>query len=756
MGDFTSEKEQKLLESEAEVSNTEDTNADELTFEEISEFSDDDDDSEEEKKPKKKFIGYDKQNKKFFIGKFKIGKKLLIIILVIAILAGICSGLIIKSKNNSAVKVMYTDSPVERRTITNTITGSSSIKPNDSYNVTTIKSGDITSDTFKEGDVVKKGDKLYQFEDSDAQNSLSTAKNALAKAQQAYVDAVKQKAQTVSSNNIGTKSAQNAVTKALNSLNDTKNNQYIQSNSAGKVKELSVKEGDHINAGAAVATLYDDSYMKLRIPFNEVDAESIQTGAAATVSVIGSGDTIYGTVKEKSSSAVSTDAHAKVVYVTVEVTNPGALTTNDYGSAEINGVACANTAQFEYVSEGTITSTASGTLENLNIAVGDSVYSGQKVGYVKYDNQNSTMSNAQLSYNDAVLALEKQVLQNDTFSQDSSIKNAQLALDDAELGIEKAQDAVDDYVVEAPIEGTVVKKNSKAGDTIDSSNATDPLCVIYDLSSVKISIDVDETEIALIKTGQKATVTADAVEGEFEGVVTKVPVDGVNENGVTTYTIEIQIENYGDLLPGMNVDAEIVVEEADNVIAVPVNSVNRGNIVFVKDDGTTHENDVTDIIKGNKDKSGKTDDKKKADDKDDKPQSSGMPVVSGDTPNGDKSDEISVTKESVPTNIDVPDGYRAIQVETGINDTDYIEIKSGLTEKDRVRTLDTESSSANASFGDQNAQDMYVVPNGNMGGMPGGGMSGGGMSGGGMSGGGGGMPGGGGMSGGGGGMPGGR
>lgn len=755
MGDFTSEKEQKLLESEAEVSNTEDTNADELTFEEISGFSDDDDNSDEEKKPKKKFIGYDKQNKKFFIGKFKIGKKLLIIILVIAILAGICSGLIIKSKNNSAVKVMYTDSPVERRTITNTITGSSSIKPNDSYNVTTIKSGDITSDTFKEGDVVKKGDKLYQFEDSDAQNSLSTAKNALAKAQQAYVDAVKQKAQTVSSNNIGTKSAQNAVTKALNSLNDTKNNQYIQSNSAGKVKELSVKEGDHINAGAAVATLYDDSYMKLRIPFNEVDAESIQTGAAATVSVIGSGDTIYGTVKEKSSSAVSTDAHAKVVYVTVEVTNPGALTTNDYGSAEINGVACANTAQFEYVSEGTITSTASGTLENLNIAVGDSVYSGQKVGYVKYDNQNSTMSNAQLSYNDAVLALEKQVLQNDTFSQDSSIKNAQLALDDAELGIEKAQDAVDDYVVEAPIEGTVVKKNSKAGDTIDSSNATDPLCVIYDLSSVKFSIDVDETEIALVKTGQKATVTADAVEGEFEGVVTKVPVDGVNENGVTTYTIEIQIENYGDLLPGMNVDAEIVVEEADNVIAVPVNSVNRGNIVFVKDDGTTHENDVTDIIKGNKDKSGKTDDKKKADDKDDKPQSSGMPVVSGDTPNGDKSDEISVTKESVPTNIDVPDGYRAIQVETGINDTDYIEIKSGLTEKDQVRTLDTESSSANASFGVQNAQEMYVVPNGNMGGMPGGGMSGGGMSGGGMSGGGG-MPGGGGMSGGGGGMPGGR
>lgn len=750
MGDFTSEKEQKLLESDAEVSNdnAEDTNAEELTFDETLGFSDDNESEEEETKPKKKLFGYDKKNKKFFIGKFRMGKKLLIVLLIIAILAGICSGLIIKSKNKNATKNMYTDSQVERRTITNTITGSSSIEPNDSYNVTTIKSGDIISDTFKEGDIVKKGDKLYQFEDDDAKNSLSTAQNTLAKAQQAYVDAVKQKAQTVSSNNIGTKSAQNAVTKALNSLNDTKNNQYIQSNSAGKVKDLAVKEGEHINSGSPVATLYDDSYMKLRIPFNELDAESIQTGAAATVAVIGSGDTIYGTVKEKASSAVSTEAHAKVVYVTVEVANPGALTTNDYGSAEINGVACANTAQFEYASEGTITSTASGTLEKLNIAVGDSVYSGQQVGYVKYDNQDTTMSNAQLSYNDAVLALEKQVLQNDTFSQDSSIKNAQLALDDAEIGIKKAQDAVNDYVVEAPIEGTVVKKNSKAGDTIDSSNATEPLCVIYDLSSVKFSIDVDETEIALVKTGQRATVTADAVEGEFEGIVTKVPVDGVNENGVTTYTIEIQIENYGDLLPGMNIDAEIVVEEADNVIAVPVNSVNRGNIVFVKEDGTTHENDVTDIIKGNKDKSDKKDSKqdnggKQEKNKESKPQASGMPVVSGTQGDVKKAENVPNSKEEIPTNIDVPEGYRAIQVETGINDTDYIEIKSGLTEKDQVRTLNTEASSANASFGDENAMPGMNGMHGGMGGMQGGGMPGGGMpGGGGRTGGGGGMPGG--------------
>jgi hypothetical protein len=87
---------------------------------------------------------------------------------------------------------------------------------------------------------------------------------------------------------------------------------------------------------------------------------------------------------------------------------------------------------------------------------------------------------------------------------------------------------------------------------------------------------------------------------------------------------------------------------------------------------------------------------------------------------------------SIPANIEIPDGYRAILVETGINDTDYIEIKSGLSETDMVRTLNTQASSANASFG-SGEESMQMQGMGGMSGM-----------GGGMQGGGGGMPGGGG------------
>ncbi len=706
-------------------------------------------------------------------------RKIIIISLVAAaVVFAAAAGVIRNIRNRGADdKDIYTDAAVERRTVMNTITGSSSIEPNDSYNVISMHSGDITADYISEGGAVKKGDKLYQFDDEEARNTLTNARNALTKAQQAYVDAVKTKTQTVSSNdlntvtardavdkadrayqdavktraqavssnNASTQSARNALERAQNSLDEAEDaleDRYVMSEIDGKVGTVYVEDGDNVAANTAVADVFDDSYMKLRLPFNEFDASMLHEGADAEVNVAGVSETIPGTVTEVSSAAIASDAHTMVVYATVEVANPGALTVNDLGSAVVDGVACADAGYFEYAHSQPIYAKTSGTVRQLSVSEGDSVRSGTQVAFIEsetlentYENallayddaalsleqqllnndtysQDSSVANAQLSYDDAVASLQRQLLNNDTYSQDSGIKNAELALDDARLQLQSAQDAVDDFVVEAPIDGTVVTKNAKAGDTIDSANGTEPLCIIYDLSCVKFSLDIDETEIALVRVGQKAKVTADAVEGEFEGRVIKVPVDGVNENGVTTYTIDIQIDNYGALLPGMNIDAEIVAEEAADVLTVPVNSVNRGNIVFVKDDGTPHENDVTDKLSGNA------------------PQSANAPQNTNAPQGGNESGAGDIAA-NLPRNIEVPEGYRAIVVETGINDSDYIEIKSGLKDGDMVRTLNTQMSSAGASFGDMNS--MFGGMNGGMpggmnGGMPGG--MGGGMSGG--------------------------
>ena len=116
-------------------------------------------------------------------------------------------------------------------------------------------------------------------------------------------------------------------------------------------------------------------------------------------------------------------------------------------------------------------------------------------------------------------------------------------------------------------------------------------------------------------------------------------------------------------------------------------------------------------------------------------------VYASEPGKADASDEekAAARLENMKKQLNVPEGFTIVRVETGLSDDTYIEIKSGLTEGQIVLLPDTTQSNTNQ---------QGMMGGGMPGGMPGGGMPGGGMPGGGMPGGGrtgGGMPGGGGM-----------
>ena len=588
-------------------------------------------------------------------------------------------------KNANQIQVF-----VERRDIKNTVSGSSVIEPKDLYNVTAMVTGEITADTFSEGDVVKKNDVLYQIDSETveqsvqtAKNSLTKAQNSLVKAQQSYDDAVKAGKDNKLNNSGSITTAKNAVEKAQRSYDDSledRSNLNVSSTVSGTVSEVFVKEGDNVQSGAKIASVYSNKYMKLRVPFNEDDAQSISIGSGATVTVSGTGSEIWGSVTEIATASVTTASHAIVRYVTIELENPGALTPNDKATAMVNGVASNDVGSFEYIQDVTVTAKTAGKVKSLSVSANDSVYNGQTIAVLESDSLDTTLANALSAVEDAQISLEKTMRSADGSSDTTSILNAQLALSDAKLALEdskislaKAQKNLDDYTITAPIDGTVVTKNKKKGDKLESGSAaasssggTNAMAVIYDLSSLKFQLDVDETEVKQISVGQEVAVTADAIENQtFKGTVTKVGIDGTASNGVTTYPIDVEIIDYGELLPGMNITAEIVVQEVKNALAVPVSSLQRGNVVYVK---------------------------------------------------GEKTDE----------NDKAPDGYMSVKVETGINDEDYIEIKSGLTEGQELKGIDIK---------EDNIMEQMMQgggPPGMMGGSaPGGGAPGGGRNGGG-------------------------
>ena len=189
----------------------------------------------------------------------------------------------------------------------------------------------------------------------------------------------------------------------------------------------------------------------------------------------------------------------------------------------MNGVGSSDSGTLQYKSESVLTAPASGEVAAINVSEGGYASKGQ-----------------------TVLTLGGDTIDNQVQSASENVRNA-------EISLENTQDQMDDYTITSPIAGTIVDKQYKAGDKVESGKT---LCTIYDLSYLEMTLNIDELDISLVEVGQKVQITADAVEGKsYEGVITKVSVAGTTTGGTTSYPVTIRIDETDGLLPGMNVDA---------------------------------------------------------------------------------------------------------------------------------------------------------------------------------------------------------
>ena len=476
-------------------------------------------------------------------------------------------------KNNAvptAGSVNYVQTNPQRRAITNVFSDSGTIMAANTYEVKPLVRGTVLTADFEEGDVVEAGDVLYTIDSSDAANSVERAQISANQAERNYEDAV----------NAG----------------------YVRSDIGGTVVAIKVAPGDAVTAGQEVATIRDDGSVLLTLNFPAVDAASFVPGQTAQVTLDGTYETLNGTIRSVSGADTLSDGNMLVRSVVIAVPNSGSLTSAQAATASVGGVSALGSARFSYQKEQVLTAASSGTVAALCVQPGAVVGAGSNIIQLTSDN------------------LERQVEQ------------AADNLRSAELSVEDAENTLDNYTITAPISGTIIQKNVQAGETAGSDSASGsatPMCIIHDLRYLEMTLNVDELQILSMQVGQDVRITADAVPDKtFEGVVTNVSSNGTTTAGTTTYPVTIRIDDYGELLPGMNATAEIEVESADNALSIPNGAVIRGNYV----------------------------------------------LITADSPSAAGADPAMTA----------PEGYVYVKVTTGVSDNDYIEVTSGLTEADTV------------------------------------------------------------------------
>ena len=454
-------------------------------------------------------------------------------VLVIAAVLALLFWIVVRPMlgGTAAVSGAYQTAQVQRQDLTVSVSGSGTVTPIESYQVSALVTGEILESPFEDGDQVEKDQLLYRIDPGSAQTALQQAQLSVQQAQMNY----------------------DTLASSL----------QVKAIGGGVVQTLHVQEGDLVSAGTAIADITDTSTMTLTVPFQAGDAAHISAGQTAQVTLSGTQETLTGTVESVASADQVGNGGALVRQVKIRLTNPGALTETTGATARVGTYACAAGGTLSPRLRQTITAAASGEITDLNVSVGSRVSAGTVLAAIGGE------------------------------SAENSLADAALAVQNAQLSLQSAQEALDSYTITSPISGTVIEKNLKAGDQLNGGDSG-AMAVIYDLSQLELQMDVSELDIGQIQPGQTVEITAEALPGQtFTGVVEKVSVNGTTTDGFTTYPVTILLSEYGDLNPGMNVSAHIIVERSENALCVPAEAVNSDGTVLVAGEGAFAEDGVT-------------------------------------------------------------------------------------------------------------------------------------------------------------------
>ena len=581
--------------------------------------------NQDEKKAKKKNARAGKKSKKIVAAA---------VVLLIAVIGAVAAQAYLKDAKPAAANASaQRTATVVRGSLISELSSSGTISPKNTYSITSLVEGEVISADFEEGDLVEEGQVLYQIDVSSMESEVQSANNSLERAQNNYNQALADYNEAVS---------------------DYSGNTY-KSTRSGFISVLNIEAGDKVSSNTELATVYNDQTMKIKVPFLSGEAELIGVGNEGIVTLSDTQEQISATVTAVSNMDEVLDGGRMVRYVTLEAANPGGLTVNHRGVVTIGEFVSSLEAGFEPITDTIMKADVSSTVEVAAVLVneGDYVSAGTPIFRITDKDADKIIR----SYKDAV-------------------DSAQEKVESAQSNVDSKQDTYENYTITAPISGQVITKTSKTGDNISkNTGSTTTMAVIYDLSEYTFEMSVDELDVLNVKVGQSVEITADAIEGQtFTGKVTNISLESSQSNGVTNYPVTITLDEVGDLLPGMNVDGRIILDQAEDTLMIPVDALMRGNRVYIKDEAATDQ----------------------------------------------------------PGN--VPAGFRSVEVETGLINDEFIEILSGVSEGDEIYVA--ESSSNNTTFmmpagtGPGGGQNIRIEGGGgNYGGGQGGGNYGGGQGG---------------------------
>ena len=565
----------------------------------------------------------------------KLGKKQIILLSAGAVV--LCVGVYFLVDLFTEEELAAVTGEITYGSLTQDISGTGTTTPADSVTYSLPSSeAEVTGWYVEAGDTVEEGDLLFEQDDSEVDEIIAEYEYEILEYE------------------IEIDEARESLTEAQEGLAGL----TVTAPFSGRVTEITVEAGDSVSNGMTLAYIADTSAMEITQYFSYIYESEIYEGMGAAVSVPDSALSLTGTVTDISYVSYTTSTGLECFAVTVRVESPPASLTDGVsaeawltGSDGSDIYPAEGGSTLEYANKRTITGEATGTVSAVYVTDYENVSSGATLFTIDSD-----------SYETQIESLENQ------------IETYESLIEELNEDIADAEESREDYKRYAEISGRVI--------TADYTEMRDGTVtgsvVIYDLTSMTITVNFDELDVDQLSEGMSVTVyreTSDETE-MYEAEITYISLEASNSNGVATFEGEITIYSEGELSAGVNVSYYVDVSGESEGLLAPVSAVR------------SYEDGYYLIVQS-----------------DSRPDS------------------------AIDVDEDYPSGYYAVPVEIGASNEDYVVVTSGVEEGNTVFLRYQESA---PSGGDETSSGGDTDTGGDTGGFGGGSMPnfGGGMGGG--------------------------
>ncbi|MFN3828064.1 MAG: efflux RND transporter periplasmic adaptor subunit [Micavibrio sp.] len=228
----------------------------------------------------------------------------------------------------------------------------------------------------------------------------------------------------------------------------------------------------------------------------------------------------------------------------------------------------------------TIAPRSTGRLMSLAVDEGQAVVKGQVLASLENSDLLQTLEEAEAKQNLAEKEYERKVALIDKGAVSRTVVDqSEAELQAAKATVERIKAQLDFLNMTAPDDGVIIRRDGEIGEIIAVNQ---PVLWMSCCAPLRVSAEVDEEDIPLVKVDQTVLLHADAYQNKiFKGMVKSITPKG--DPVSRSYRVRIEILGDTPLMTGMTAEANIITAERKDVLLVPVTAVKDGQVIVARE-----------------------------------------------------------------------------------------------------------------------------------------------------------------------------